>query len=282
MLKSILLLAVLSFGTSAKAYVGSVSAATGDAGRAAIEASETPFMNPAAIAFLKGYYFTASYGAASQGETGTQDLALSITENMKDTVVPTSLSYSQTHFDDGVGNKVNSRDFRLSLGNFIGKNTALGLGIRHKNDVLPDDRYAQTNVDLGGLWAPTSSFGVAAVFETLMPPQSNVPEAFRLNQTMAFAGTYNYKKFMRIKADIVSQTNNSFNKPTLGAGMESYLNKWMILRWGLAKNNELDANLYTAGLGWVLPRFGLHYAYQNSPQDETLTRHSVDLAIPVW
>lgn len=282
MRKSLLFVAISILSLSANAYIGSVTAATGDAGRAAVEASETPFMNPAAIVYLKGYFFTMSYGSASQGTAGAQGMALSITENMKETVVPTSLAYEQVAIKDSAGQMTYTKDFRLSLGNFIRRHAAMGIGIHHKNDELPGDRYAQTNVDLGLLWAPTDSIGFAGVFNTLIPPSGKVPEAYRLNQTSSFGAVYNFKKFVRIKADIVSSTNNSFNKPTLGAGMESYLNKWMILRWGLAKNHELDANMYTAGVGWVLPRFGIHYAYQNSPQDETLTRHSVDLAIPVW
>lgn len=282
MQNALLIFCGLILAHSAQAFVGSVTAATGDAGIAAVESSEAPFSNPAAIAYLKGYYFTLGYGSSSQGTAGSSGLALSITENMKDTTIPTSIAYSQTEVKDLAGQKVYSKDFRLSVGNFLFSNMALGLGVRHKSDELPQERFGQTNLDMGILWAPTESFGMAAVLESLVPPSSGVPEPIRLNQTTAVGATFNFRKFVRIKADITSQTNNSFNKPTIGAGMESYMNKWMILRWGLAKNNELDANLYTAGLGWVLPRFGLHYAYQNSPQDETLTRHSVDLAIPVW
>lgn len=277
------LLVVISAKSSA--YVGSVSAATGEAGRAAVEASESPFGNPASVPFLKGYYFSAGMGATRQTQMGTsQDLAVSLTENMKETIVPTSFSYLQNTYRPDVDSTedVFSRQFKLSFGSFLRPGLAYGLGISHQNDKVLDQTYSQTNLQLGFLWAPKEQFGLAATFDNLIAPSDRIPEAYRLKQQMTFGGSYNYRKFVRFKGDIISGPNNSLEKPTLAAGMESYMNRWLILRWGLQRNNEVDANLYTAGMGFIGPKFGLHYAYQNSPQNESLSRHSVDLAVPIW
>jgi hypothetical protein len=276
------LLLLTSF--SSQAYVGSVSAATGETGRAAVEASESPFGNPAALAFLNGYYFGAGYGASHQNRAGNaQDLSVSLTDNMKDTVVPTSFSYVQnTSRPEGVSDDVMGRTFKLSFGNFIRPGFAFGLGINHQDDRPPQDHYIQTNVQTGVLWAPNKDFGAALTFENLVPPNTDIPEAFRLKQTTGAGVSYNFKRFVRLKGDLVSASNNNFGKPTLAFGMESYMNRWMILRWGLQRQNELDANLYTAGIGFIGPKFGFHYAYENSPQNESLSRHSVDLAVPIW
>jgi hypothetical protein len=275
----------LMHASFAQAYVGSVSAATGEAGRAAVEASESPFGNPATLGMMKGYYLTAGFGATKQNNMGSnQDLAVSVTDSMKETVVPTSFSYVQnTTRPEGATDDLLERGFKLSFGNMINKQVAFGLGIVHEDDRFPTDRYTQTNVQTGFLWMPNQNVGVAATFDNMIPSTSDtIPEAYRLKQTMALGGSYNYRKFVRVKADLISAENNTFGKPTLAAGMESYLNRWLVLRWGLQRNNQLAANLYTAGLGFIGPKFGLHYAYQNSPQNESLTRHSVDLALPIW
>lgn len=275
---------VLLISISSQAYVGAVSAATGESGRAAVEASESPYGNPAGLAFLNGYYFSAGYGASHQTVTGnSQDLSVSLTDNMKDTVVPTAFSYVQSNLrPEGVSEDVFDRSFKLSFGNFIRPGLAFGLGVVHQDDRLPEQHYMQTNMGMGFLWSPSKEFGAALTLDNMITPNQETPEAFRLKQTVGMGASYNYKRFVRLKGDVISASNNSFGKPTLAFGMESYMNKWLILRWGLQRQNEMDANLYTAGVGFIGPKFGLHYAYENSPQNESLTRHSVDLAVPIW
>lgn len=269
---------------TANAYVGSVSSATAQTGRAAVEATESPFGNPASLPFLTGYYFTAGTGAARQTNTGqVQDLAVSLTDNMKETVVPTSFSYAQSSQQpEGFSDDVFGRSFKLSFGNFLRPGVSFGLGINHENTKFPQTTYSQTNLQTGFLWAPNKDLGMALTFDNMLTPSTEVPEAYRLKQTIGFGSSYNFKKFVRLKGDIVTASNNDFGRPTLAVGLENYVNRWMILRWGLQRNNELAANLYTAGMGFIGPKFGLHYAYENSPQNESLTRHSVDLALPIW
>lgn len=271
------LLSFFSFSNS-RAYVGSVSAATGDAGKAAVEASEAPFSNPATLAFLSGYYFSAGYGQTRQTNQGLlQDMGVSITDNMRETVVPTSLSYSQEAKDEA-----QQRQFKLSFGNFIGQKVAFGLAIQHQNDRLPTTSYGQTNAQTAFLWAPNANIGFATVFDNLVPPSQEVPESLRLRQQATLAATLNYRRFVRVKLDVTTDSHYGLQRPMAGAGIESYLNDWLILRWGVLHDAEKKADKYTAGFGFIGPKFGFHYAYQNSPQDLSLDRHSVDLVVPIW
>ena len=277
---------------SAHAYNGAISSATADAGRASVEASESPFLNPAGLPFLRGYYFTSSFATSPQGKTQTdQDVALSVTDNLPQTVVPTSFAYTQTHLSDLTtsfpGAEIYNKDFRLSVGSFAFKHWTAGVGIHYDQTDLvrsnqQDIRYTQTNFQLATLWAPTLDLGFTLIEDNLLPRSSDVPDELRLKPTTAFGVNYNYRTFMRLKADIITASNNSLNKPVLAAGLESYANKWLVLRMGLQRNNEENANIYAVGVGFVGPKFGLHYAYQNSPDQDTLTRHSVDLALPLW
>lgn len=273
----------LLFSSFAKAYVGSVSAATGEAGIATVEASENPFGNPAGLAYVKGYYFTAGFGTQTKSAVGnTQELAVSLTDNMKETLVPTSFSYVQQNMNPELGSPTLRRDFRLSFGNFIRPGFSFGLAIVHDTDQLITDKYEQTNVQAGVLVAPSSDLGFGAVFENLIPTNKDLPEVYRLKQTTSVGASWNYKRLFRFRSDLISAPGNSFGKPTLAGGMESYLNRWLVMRLGFQRNAEQEANLFTGGVGFIGPKFGFHYAYQNSPQKEALTRHSVDLAVPIW
>lgn len=276
-------ISLLLCSSFAKAYVGSVSAATGEAGIATVEASENPFGNPAGLGFVKGYYFTAGFGAQTKSSVGSsQELAVSLTDNMKDTLVPTSFSYVQQNVTPELGSAALRRDFRLSFGNFIRPGFGFGLAIVHDADQLETNKYAQTNVQVGFLVAPNSDLGLAALLENVVPTDKDIPESYRLKQTTALGASWNFKRLFRFRSDVTSAPGNSFGKPTFAAGMESYLNRWMVIRLGFQKNTELEANLFTGGVGFIGPKFGFHYAYQNSPQKEALTRHSVDLAVPIW
>jgi hypothetical protein len=124
--------------------------------------------------------------------------------------------------------------------------------------------------------------GLAVLFENLISPNKEIPEFYRDQQRSTLGASWNFKKLFRFKGDISTNKNNNISKPTLGVGMESYLNRWIVLRLGGQRNTDEDYNLYTGGLGFVGPRFGLHYAYQSSTQKESLSRHSVDMAIPIW
>ncbi len=267
-----------------EAYVGSVSAATGEAGRAAVEASESPFGNPAGLPFLTGYYFSAGFGASRQTTLGTaQDIALSLTDNMRDTVVPTAFSYTQrTTVVEGASENVFQRDLKLSFGNFLRDGLGFGLAVNHEDDRLQSEHFTQTNVQAGFLWSLNKDFGAAAVFENILPGSGAVPEVYRLKSTTAVGGSYNYKRFVRVKVDVITDSGNSLGHPALAAGMENYMNRWLVLRWGVGRNNEANSNLYTAGLGFIGPKFGVNYAFQTSPQNDSLSRHSVDLSVPVW
>ena len=64
------------------------------------------------------------------------------------------------------------------------------------------------------------------------------------------------------------------------AGLETYLNDWMIIRLGYQNNNVLSKNFTTAGLGFSGPQFGFHYGYLTNVSNRNEDRHTVDLGVP--
>jgi hypothetical protein len=264
------------------AYQGAVSTATGGAGAAIVESSEIPFNNPAGLGHLKGYFFSSSMGRASQGELNDSNLALSVADNMRDTVIPTSISYNQNASEDVDKNALQTKQFRLSFGNMVSERVAFGLAITHEQARLLEKSYSDTNLTLGTILTTKYNLGLALLAENILPPNRDIPEDFRPTQLLTLGSSAHYKRLIRFRLDLSARLEDQLAKPILGAGVENYLNKFTILRLGYQRDAGQEANLYSGGLGFVLPRFGLHYGYQQSPQKQTLTRHSVDLAIPIW
>ncbi len=252
-------------------YQGAVTRGTGGAGIAAIEASETPFANPAGMAFLQGSYFTGAFGSGSAGE---QEVAVALTENMRDTLIPTAFSYVQSHEENHLGKVVN-RQFRIAMGKPVAKKMAWGFAIHHDENKIEEVRENHTNISSGLLYAVNERLGFAILAEDMISGEN-------AEQTINMGMSYSFRKFMRFKLDATGYLADSVAKPDFAVGVENYLNKWAIFRFGAARDGQEAVYKYSIGLGFVLPRFGVHYAHQMVPDRQDLTSHSVDLAFPIW
>jgi hypothetical protein len=279
-----IIFALMLWGFQIFAFSGAVSSSTANTGSATVETSEAAFMNPASIGHLRGYHFYTGFSTTRQTNTSKdQNLAFSLTDAMPGTVVPTALGYVQSNRqlqneqDDSL-----SRNIRLSFGNMFLKRWAFGLTGSYYNDRWQNQSYQQTNLETGFLWTPNTQFGFGLQLKNLLNSDSAVPLEVRQIPQSILGFSYNYKKFVRAKVDLKADSDNSLRYTTLGFGLESYLNRWLIIRWGVGRDNEAEADQYSAGVGFAGPKFGLHYAYQSSPQNDRLTRHSVDLAVPIW
>lgn len=273
----------LFLGSAAGAHVSSISAGTGSAGIAAIEPLDTPFTNPAALAYQRGYFFGSGVAHLSSEELGDQEVfSLALTDNMADTVVPASLGFLSTKRKKGE-ETWDRQDFRLAFGNLIYRRSALGFGLSYRTSRSDDTSVDQYNLHLGSIFAITKAFSVALVMENLFGAPSNLVDEEKLRPFMGLGLSYNYRAFLRYKLDLISGNDNNWNQPTVALGIEYYLNRWMIARMGVARNNEFRYTLGSAGVGFKGPRFGIHYAFQNvQSASGTDPRHSVDLGIPIW
>lgn len=278
-MREIVFALALMIGLQAAAHVSSVSAATAESGRAAVESLDTPFLNPAAIPYSTGYFFGTGGSRFRSDGLGDIDLfSVSLTDNMSDTVIPTSLGYVQTKYQVNRSDW-ERKDIRLSVGNFVYGRQALGLGLAYRSSRAANVNAQQYNLFLGGMLSIGRALSIGVVIENLVAPPRDVPANEILNYSTALAMSYNYKTFLRAKLDIVSDSP----KPTVAAGLENYWNRWLIVRIGYSKNFNLNQNIMAAGAGFSGPKFGIHYAFQNVQSPAGLDpRHSVDLAVPLW
>lgn len=256
---------------NAQIYNGSVSSATGGTGRAAVEAGDANYLNPATIVHLKGRHFYSSF---AQTET-----ALGLTDNSEESSVPASFAYLRKRVVTELSQNVDIQDMRLSLADFAYQQFAVGI-TGHLYQINDGENHAQQiNGDVGFSYTPAPQYGLGLVFYDVAGESKNLPAAYRLSPKIGFGFNYIYRSFLRLRADLVSAPNQNFNKPTYEIGYESYFNKWWVVRLGYQADKYSARDLMTAGLGLDLPRFTLNYGYQGDTKDSS-HRHSVDLGVP--
>ncbi len=265
------------------AHVSSVSAGAGATGRGVSDPLENPYLNPAALPFQRGYFFGTGFARTSNKLYGNQDLfSVALTDNMPETILPTSIAFTESKNID-LGREGLRRDIRLGIGNFYNTKMALGFALNYRMSRTPVFSKQQFNAVLGAMFPVRKEIGIGLVFENLFPSDSAIPESERLEPTISLGASYNYLKFVRVRADLISQPGNSFGKPVVGLGIENYWNRWIIFRLGAQRDPGLDKSIESIGIGFAGPKFELQYAYQ-SIRGALVNdgRHSIDLGLPIW
>jgi hypothetical protein len=139
------------------------------------------------------------------------------------------------------------------------------------------------NATIGAMFPVRKDIGLGFVFENIIATDSDLPASERLDPNMSVGLSYNYQRFVRLRADLISQPGNNMGKPILAAGVENYWNRWIIFRLGGQRDLAREQSTESIGLGFAGPKFELQYAFQNIRGGlEAEARHSVDLGLPIW
>lgn len=263
-----------------KMTIGNVSAATGSAGIATVEAGDSAFLNPATLVHLKGYQITTSHRSNSNrlGKSESQSL-ITITDNGYDAVVPASLAAIHREFYWN-NSQVKAKGFRVALSNFLAPQVSMGLGINHAQSEVLGQRYLDTNVDFGFLYTPTPEIGLGLVAYNIIAIDKVTPNLDLTEPAWGIGANYIYQGFIRVRLDLNSGPQQAPSKFTYQGGFESFLSEWFVVRIGAQRDDFKRENRITGGLGFMGPKFQVNYAYQMSPQDDSLASHGVDLVIP--
>lgn len=271
-LKHPVLLSLYFISSLAHAQSFSSAATDGVAGasRAAVEAGDVNYLNPAGLVHLKGRFIYSTFSK--------DDLSLSLTESTREVVVPASLSYLQRKTLDSTAREVKWKDTRLSLADFVTEKISVGVTGSMNTVEYKDQSYNQTNGSLGLFYTPTDRFGLAYVFYNVFGGKDNVPEEVRQMSQMAVGLNYIFKGFLRYRFDVLSAGNNNFGKPAYMTGVESLLNEWISVRLGYKNDILASQELFTQGIGFNGPMFSLNYAHQGSIKGANFDRHSIDLS----
>lgn len=250
---------------------GSVSTATGGSGRGTTEPVDSVFLNPASVGLLSTKFLSANY---------TPDQwSVTISDNGKESLFPAALSFTRS---DVVGFK--TQRIGLSVGYVFKKMFAIGANLsilEYSSEAINrDEKYRQTAGDLGIMFSPGPEYGIGFVANKVSSSNSDLAESLQVQQTLGFGAQYTFQSFIRFRFDIESSPKNKTDRLVYMGGVETYLNEWMIIRFGYQNNNVVRSNYSSAGLGFSGPQFGLHYAYISNVANNRDHKHSIDLGIP--
>ena len=260
----------ISSWSNAQTYSSSSSAAIAGAGRAAVEASDVNYLNPAALVHAKGRYIYSTWSS--------EDLSVGLSETSEDVIIPANLSYFQRKTKEGA-TEIRVDEIRLSIANFVVSKFAMGLTAISNTSKVNDIGYNQTNANIGFFYTPNDHFGLAYVFYNTFEPPWNVPEVLQLRPQMAIGMNTVFKNIVRGRFDVLSAAGNNFGKPSYLGGFEAILNQWLSLRFGYKNDILAEQEVFTQGIGFNGPTFALNYAHQGAVKGKDFERHSIDLLI---
>lgn len=264
-----------SFSLHAQLYQGSVSKAAGGAGRASIEPLDVIVLNPSTLVHLRGRHVTTSFQKDA--------FVIGLTDNTKESRFPGGAAYFQTNSQIG-NDTLKTKDFHASLSEFATDSVTVGASVHYYENIFQEQKYTQVNGHLSSTWTPTPQLGLGAVLYDIGPVKQDAPQIFRLEPTAAVGINFLYSQFFRMRFDLKSAPGLVMNRLTYAGGVESYFADWAIFRVGAARDDFMSETWYSAGLGFLGPRFYLNYAFQRTfARAETVPDrnfHSIDFGIP--
>lgn len=261
----VLLLIYLSANVAlAQVYNSSISSATGGTGRATVEAGDASFLNPAALVHLRGRYFFSS--------VAKDEYAVTLSDNTLESAFPAAFGFVQRQ------SKLNQtdldhKDMSFSVADFVMDRWTVGITGHYVEQRLGEESYHKVNGDIGFVYTPRSFIGVGLVVYNVMDDKSDIPEELKAKRSAGAGFTYIYRKFARMRLDATTESE-------FMAGVETYLNPFIVTRIGYSDDTDDERQLFTGGLGFKGPRFALNYAYEGNPQNSEDYRHSVDFSVP--
>lgn len=265
-------ISVTLFSSLSQATIGAVSTATGGSGLAAVEPVDGLLKNPAFIRDILNRNFAFNYGP--------DQWALTVSDNAPDSLFPAALQIINTRETNMNTQKLGLTFAAPRLKTLVVGATAAMVSYDHNPNLTTAEKFHQGVVDVGATLAITRDIGIGFVANRVSATKIDLPETLQLQKTMALGLSYTYGNFVRLRFDVESGPNNVTDRLIYMAGMENFINDWIVARFGYQNNNVVAKNYGSMGLGFVGPQFGLHYAYISDVSGGRDQKHLIDLAIP--
>lgn len=267
-------------------YQGPISLSMGGSGRAAIEAEEGFWLNPAVLSHAKDFSSGVFYsdGLWHEGHNETT-YGLSLIDNTEDVLIPGGFSFLNRSRNISGWSPVNEQSFTASIGKFVSHYISSGASI-HYRILNPRNGPAQHiwNGSLGFLWVTDPNWGIGLVWDRLVHQNkwnpSLSPELKDVSE-LSLGVHIIYQKIFRIRLDgSQSLENNPNKKLRWGFGVETLINELNAIRIGGENNDLTRRRALTLGWGFVGPRLRIDYGFRHEWEDGGRGMHSVDFRIP--
>lgn len=267
-----LCLLVISVNVKANDFpLGAVSTSTGGSGRGAIEPMDGVLLNPAILPLLRTKSLSFDYKPNQWG--------LLIADNGRDSLFPAALAFSRSEIDN-----LKTQQLGLSLGYSYKQQFSAGMTVSmyEYDQTLPttDQRNRQTIGDFGLTYSPFMNLSFGLVAYRIFASPTDLPADLQKQKKLGLGTSFTFKSFARLRFDIESGPDNKTKNLVYMGGLETFINDWIVTRFGYQNDNVVKKNYLTAGLGFAGPQFGLHYAYIANVADSSNTQHSIDLGVP--
>ena len=276
----------LASTAAAQFHVGPIASAMGGAGRAATEASESSFLNPAALSHISHYNVDVGYQHLDHPVEGQRtEYSALIADGNEDRVVPGSLSFVHRFTEPSPnGGAYTEQDFQAAISGFAGRQMSIGIAA-HRQLYMPSvgEAGAQNNVTLGALWAVSPTVGIGLVASDLIPSDARVPQNVRQTPTYALGSQMILASAMiHVRADLVHPTEGPHNgRNNLMLGLETKFRPDFVFRLGTQWDETEDKMLVSTGLGFHGPRLSVEYAFQKDVRVQGGIRQMIDLWLPL-
>lgn len=273
------------FFSNAQYFTGPVSSGMGGAGVAAVNASEGAFLNPAVIAHAPRFESAIAYqdGYLARRTHRTQ-YGITLADNSANVVLPGAFSYFQGARTFSSGVSTEDQLWNLSLGNFVGRNFALGLNAYYMNHKIANaENESYWNGALGAHYTLSPKIAFAFVFYNPIDGPKDLPLELKPIPEIRFGLQYSPEAFVRLRLDVSRpERENPEKYGVIYSGVEVDMNQFAIFRLGGQFDDYRKQNYVTAGLGFNGPRLRINYSLQKNIKGTGGAVHGVDFRVPVW
>lgn len=262
----------LIYSTHSFANIGAVSTATGGTGRGTIEPVDGVLLNPSIIADLPKNNFSVNYSSTQW--------AMTVSDNGSDALFPAAMKFMRSN-----ENSLETQQLGIVMAAPRWKKLSFGLtaSVVEYSQTLSafaQQNYRQSTLDFGATLAIDKNFGFGFVATRIVSSEVGLQEDLQLPKTLSLGLSYTYLNFIRTRFDVQSGPQNRLNQFVYMAGLESYVNDWVVFRLGYKNDNVAKKDYGSLGMGFAGPQFGLHYAFISNVKDKSEDQHLIDLGIP--
>lgn len=272
--------------------LGPIASSLGGAGRAAVDATESAWLNPAGLVHVRNYTIAGSLQQSSWTSGDSyRDYAVMLADGAnEERNAGGALSYvNRTTLRGGAGAIMgNQQDLQLSLATFLPfpeKNISAGVTIRHLVHQASGSDSSQTNYSLGLLLPLSKVWGLAFVGSDLAGAGDSVAPEARMIPKFAIGLHVVAMPILRVRADWVTaledERSGIAGRSDTHLGIESWFREDFAFRIGGAWMESRDQTWFTTGVGFKGPRLSFGYSYERDLRSTEGTRHTFDLWMPL-
>ncbi len=274
----------MTSSASAQIVTGAIAGAIGGAGRGAVDPAEASYLNPASVAHLQQYYFSAHYHTGNYGVDGDRsNFGVQLADGMQGSVIPGAFSYTKKLIElPGVSATI--QDFAVTLAGFPMRHVSLGVTGHRAMSSVPAREDTQDNVHVGLLVIPVPYLGLGFVVNDALNSSDTIPAVLRLNRTYSLGAHVMMTPTFRLRLDASQperQLGYEGRRTDVMGGLETFFTPEWMFRVGSQWQETRDQTNVTTGLGYRGPRLSFDYTFQKDVRSEGGARHLVDLWLPL-